>query len=123
MKDWLLRRGPFDRPTGCFVGDWRLILIRANGRTLGPTVVRKALWRSQMLPFFEKLPPCLVGAEACGTSHHWTRELMKLGHAVAPCFVALLARKPARVALVAMANKMARIAWAVAISRGAGMIV
>jgi transposase len=35
-----------------------------------------------MLPFFEKLPPCLVGAEACGTSHHWARELMKLGHTV-----------------------------------------
>ena len=36
----------------------------------------------QMLPFFEKLPPSLVGAEACGTSHHWARELTKLGHEV-----------------------------------------
>jgi transposase len=35
-----------------------------------------------MLPFFEKLPPCLVGTEACGTSHHWARELTKLGHEV-----------------------------------------
>ena len=34
----------------------------------GEVVIRKALWRSQMLPFFEKLPPCLVGAEACGTA-------------------------------------------------------
>jgi hypothetical protein len=32
-----------------------------------------------MLPFFAKLPSCLVGIEACGTSHHWARELMKLG--------------------------------------------
>ncbi len=48
----------------------------------GKVVVRKTLRRSQMLPFFEKLPPCLVGAEACGTSHHWARELMKLGHEV-----------------------------------------
>jgi transposase len=48
----------------------------------GEVVVRKTLRRSQMLPFFEKLPPCLVGAEACGTSHHWARELMKLGHEV-----------------------------------------
>ena len=135
-----------------------------------------------MLPFFEKLPPCLVGAEACGTSHHWARELTTLGHEVRlmppayvkpyvkrgkndaadaeaiceavtrqtmrfvpiksreqqaalslhrvrqllikqkpntvdPRFVALLARKPARVASVAIANKMARIAWAV-MSRG-----
>lgn len=48
----------------------------------GEIVVRKTLRRSQMLPFFEKLPPCLVGAEACGTSHHWARELTKLGHEV-----------------------------------------
>lgn len=48
----------------------------------GGVVIRKALRRSQMLPFFEKLPPCLVGAEACGTSHHWARELTKLGHEV-----------------------------------------
>jgi transposase len=45
-------------------------------------VVRKSLRRSQMLPFFAKLPPCLVGIEACGTSHHWARELIKLGHEV-----------------------------------------
>jgi len=48
----------------------------------GKAVVRKALRRSQMLPFFEKLPPCLVGIEACGTSHYWARELIKLGHEV-----------------------------------------
>src|SRR6476661_5271094 len=48
----------------------------------GEIVVRKALRRSQVLPFFAKLPPCIIGMEACGTSHHWARELMKLGHAV-----------------------------------------
>jgi len=48
----------------------------------GKAVVRKALRRSQILPFFEKLPPCLVGIEACGTSHYWARELSKLGHEV-----------------------------------------
>ena len=35
-----------------------------------------------MLAFFEKLPPCLVGNEACASSHHWSRELRALGHAV-----------------------------------------
>lgn len=45
-------------------------------------IVRKALRRSQLLPFFAKLPPCLVGMEACGTSHHWARELIRLGHEV-----------------------------------------
>ena len=48
----------------------------------GEVVVRKALRRSQMLPFFAKLPPCLIGIEACGTSHHWARELTRLGHQV-----------------------------------------
>src|SRR6202161_2563684 len=48
----------------------------------GQVVVRKSLCRSQMLAFFTKLPPCLVGIEACGTSHHWARELIKLGHEV-----------------------------------------
>ena len=48
----------------------------------GEVVVRKALRRAQMLSFFEKLPPCLVGIEACGTSHHWARDLTKLGREV-----------------------------------------
>lgn len=37
----------------------------------GAVVVRRQLRRRQMLPFFEKLPPCLVGMEACATAHHW----------------------------------------------------
>ena len=48
----------------------------------GKAVVRKSLRRSQLLPFFRKLPPCLIGMEACGTSHHWARELAALGHEV-----------------------------------------
>lgn len=48
----------------------------------GTVVLRKTLRRAQMLPFFAKLSPCLVGTEACGTSHHWARELQKLGHEV-----------------------------------------
>ena len=48
----------------------------------GSVVVRRALRRAQVLPFFAKLSPCLVGMEACGTSHHWARELSALGHTV-----------------------------------------
>lgn len=48
----------------------------------GAVVVRRQLRRSQMLTFFEKQSPCLVGMEACATSHHWARELVKLGHDV-----------------------------------------
>jgi len=35
----------------------------------------KRLHRKQMLPFFSKLPPCLIGVEACGTAHYWARTL------------------------------------------------
>jgi transposase len=45
-------------------------------------VVRRQLRRKQMMPFFEGLPACLVGMEACATSHHWARELTRLGHQV-----------------------------------------
>jgi transposase len=48
----------------------------------GGVVIRKALRRAQVLPFFAKLPPCLVGMEACGTSHYWAREVIGLGHEV-----------------------------------------
>ena len=48
----------------------------------GAVVVRKALRRRQVLPFFERLEPSLIGMEACGTSHYWARELCGLGHQV-----------------------------------------
>jgi len=48
----------------------------------GAVLIRRQLRRSQMLRFFEKQPACLVGMEACATSHHWARELIRLGHTV-----------------------------------------
>ncbi len=48
----------------------------------GEVVVRRALRRRQIVPFFGKLEPCLIGMEACGTSHFWARELSALGHRV-----------------------------------------
>ncbi len=48
----------------------------------GEVVVRRQLRRSQVIPFFRKLAPRLVGMEACATSHHWARELQGLGHEV-----------------------------------------
>src|ERR1700690_2216506 len=45
-------------------------------------VVKKTLRRVQMRRFFEQLDPCLVGIEACGTSHYWARQIGKLGHDV-----------------------------------------
>ncbi len=48
----------------------------------GEAVIRHQLRRSQVLPFFRKQPPCLIGMEACGTSHFWAREIAALGHEV-----------------------------------------
>ena len=45
-------------------------------------VFNKPLRRSQVLPFFAKRAPCLIGMEACATAHYWARELKKLGHDV-----------------------------------------
>jgi transposase len=48
----------------------------------GETVIRRQLRRGQVLPFFKRLPPCLVGIEACATSNYWAREITALGHEV-----------------------------------------
>jgi transposase len=48
----------------------------------GAIVVRRSLRRAQVLAWFGKLPPCLVGIEACATAHYWARELRQLGHDV-----------------------------------------
>src|SRR6476659_5310500 len=48
----------------------------------GQVVIRRQLKRRYVVAFFEKLPPCLVGIEACAGSHHWSRQLQALGHKV-----------------------------------------
>lgn len=48
----------------------------------GEVVIAKRLRRRQVIAFFERLPVCLVGLEACGGAHHWARELGALGHEV-----------------------------------------
>lgn len=48
----------------------------------GLVTVQRSLRRRQVLAWFAKLPPCLVGMEACATAHYWARELRKLGHEV-----------------------------------------
>jgi hypothetical protein len=57
----------------------------------GKVLIRRKLKRRYVLAFFEKLPPCLVGIEACATSHHWSRKLSlpkiisgRIGGAVQP---------------------------------------
>src|SRR5215203_1188509 len=48
----------------------------------GQVVIRRQLKRRYVVLFFQKLPQCLVGIEACASSHHWSRELQALGHTV-----------------------------------------
>ena len=45
-------------------------------------IIRRQLKRRYVLAFFQKLPPCLIGIEACASSHYWSRELQALGHTV-----------------------------------------
>ena len=48
----------------------------------GTVVMRRKLRRAQVLEFFRKLPACLIGLEACGSAHHWAREIAACGHDV-----------------------------------------
>lgn len=66
-------------------------IFQVHGVNLeGKTVLKKQLRRQQVKTFFANLPPCLIGMEACGSSHYWARELTRLDHGVklmAPQFV------------------------------------
>lgn len=48
----------------------------------GQIITTRALRGKDVLAFFERLPSCLIGIEACGSAHHWARQLTKLGHDV-----------------------------------------
>ena len=48
----------------------------------GKKVFNKSIRRSQVLQFFARIESCLIGMEACGSSHYWAREIEKLGHTV-----------------------------------------
>jgi transposase len=70
-------------------------------------VVRRSLRRNQVLAWFAKLPPCLIGMEACGTANHWARELTALGHTVRlmpPAYVKAYVRRNKNDGIDAAAN-------------------
>jgi transposase len=48
----------------------------------GNVLIRRQIKRRYVLAFFQKLPPCVVGIEACATSHYWSRQLQAIGHTV-----------------------------------------
>lgn len=49
---------------------------------VGDIVIRRKLRRSEVGDFFERLPACLIGIEACASGHYWARTLMNMGHEV-----------------------------------------
>ena len=56
----------------------------------GKVTLRRQLRRAQVVLFFSNLEPCLIGMEACASSHYWARKLSVLGHTLrlmAPQFV------------------------------------
>ena len=56
----------------------------------GKAVLKRQLRRDQMASFFANLPACVIGMEACASSHHWARKLQGMGHTarlMAPQFV------------------------------------
>ncbi|MCR9061115.1 MAG: IS110 family transposase [Rhodobacteraceae bacterium] len=63
--------------------DLAKLVFQVHGADInGKPVMRKKLRRGQVLDFFAKLPPCLVGLEACAGAHYWAREFQTLGHEV-----------------------------------------
>lgn len=66
-------------------------VIQVHGvDSAGKSVIKKAFKRDQVIGYFANLPPCLIGMEACGSSHYWARKLTNFGHTVrlmAPQFV------------------------------------
>src|SRR5664279_1596439 len=56
---------------------FHLFTLLADGK-----VLKKKLKRSELLAFFANYPASIIGIEACGSAHHWARELTKLGHEV-----------------------------------------
>ena len=52
----------------------------------GQVIVRRQLKRRYVLTFFQKLSPCLVGIEACGSAHHWCQSAFKIDPASASNF-------------------------------------
>ena len=83
----------------------------------GNVVFRRQLKRRYVLAFFQKLPPCLVGIEACASSHHWSRELKALGSTVR---LIEWSQTRGRVPLPGLTRPLIRPHWPWSGIRGAG---
>ena len=73
----------------------------------GRRIINKKIKRAKLLAFFETLPRCVVGIKACGSAHHWGRELRKLGYDVR--------LMPAKCAILAAAASAPAKGWIAAL--------
>ena len=87
LEQHLKERRPWQSLSPIFLLSRRLASIWPSTffRFIAPTLQGALLWprpirRNKLLEFFASLPPCVVGLQACGSAHHWARELIKLGH-------------------------------------------
>src|SRR5262245_7086721 len=77
---------PFHQPKGASMSvivtiglDLAKSIVQIHGGTddAGRMMLRRRLSRHELVPYFAKLPPCLIGMEACSAAHHWARELSR----------------------------------------------
>lgn len=71
-----------NHPTTIAVDLAKSVFEIAVSQRPGRVCKRRRLARAQMVRFFTQQPPATVLLEACGSSHHWARELETLGHRV-----------------------------------------
>ena len=86
-SSWLLSSTSWKEPSAIEITtiglDIAKRVFQAHGVAgAGKAVLRRKLGRAEVLGFFRNLTPCLVGIKACGTAHHWAREIKALGHEV-----------------------------------------
>src|SRR6202045_710196 len=84
VADGVARSGEPDMQAVTTIGpDLAKSVFQVHGvDAAGNVIIRRQLKRRYVLAFFQRLPPCLIGIEACASSHHWSRELKALGHTV-----------------------------------------
>jgi|SRR5271169_4702797 len=73
-----MKVGAVNAPTNIAKSVFEVHGVDANGHL----VIRRQLKRRYVLAFFQELPRCLIGIEACATSRYWSRQLQALGHTV-----------------------------------------
>src|SRR5262249_22647500 len=77
------REGPSGMKVSTIGVDLAKYVFQVHGvDDAGSVALRRRLRRSEVVAFFARLEPTLVGMEAGPTAHYWARQLTELGHTV-----------------------------------------